>query len=127
MGPRPCPVSSARALPLDLLLTGRRLAAQEAYDLGLVTRIVPRPRLLAEAQEVLEEILSGDPLAVRLAKVAVQQGMEMSLPQGLDLEARLAVALFRTRRRVLPAWRLSHRNPEIEPGRGPGIPLAGRQ
>ena len=104
-GTQTLPRTIGQGPALELLLTGRRLTAQEAYDLGLVTRVVPRPRLLAEAQEVLEEVLSSDQLAVRLARVAVHQGMEMSLSQGLDLEARLAGALFRTRRRVLPARR----------------------
>ena len=104
-GTQTLPRIIGRGPALDLLLTGRRITAQEAYDLGLVTRVVPRPRLLAEAQEVLEEVLASDPSAVRLARVAVNHGMEMSLPQGLDMEARLALALFRTRRRALPAWR----------------------
>ncbi len=89
---------------LDLMLTGRRLSAAEAYDMGLITRIVPRHRLLEEAHIVLEEVLAGDPVATRLAKMAVVRGMDLSLADGLDLEAHLALVLLRNRRRVLPAY-----------------------
>lgn len=90
---------------LDLLVTGRRIGAQEAYDLGLVERVVPRSRLLDEAWQVLEGVLAHDPVAVRRIKRAVLQGMDMPLPQGLDLEATLAVAQFRARGRPVPGWR----------------------
>lgn len=89
---------------LHLMLTGRRLSAAEAFDIGLITRVVPRHRLLEEAHAVLEGILAGDSAAVRSAKVAVLQGMDLPLAEGLDLEARLAVAILRTRRGALPAW-----------------------
>ena len=92
---------------LDLLLTGRRLTAAEAYDLGLVTRVVPRQRLMAEATRLLEDILSCDMAAVRSAKLAVDRGMDMPLAQGLELEERLASAIFRNMRKALPAWRPS--------------------
>jgi enoyl-CoA hydratase len=75
---------------LDMLLTGRRLNAQEALQLGLVNRIVPRSELLKTADEMAHTIASYDPLVVRNAKQAVTKGMDMSLAQGLDLEWRLA-------------------------------------
>ena len=103
-GTQTLPRTIARGTAFDLLLTGRRLTAAEAYDLGLVTRVVPKERLLDEAQEVLEDILSSDPAAVCSAKAAVLRGMDMPLAQGLDLEARLALALLRARRKALPAW-----------------------
>lgn len=89
---------------MDLLLTGRRINAREAYDLGLVARVVPRQRLMEEAQKVMDGILASDSEGVRRTQKAVQYGMDMTLPQGLDMEARLAVDLFRSRRTPLPSW-----------------------
>ena len=80
---------------LDVLLTGRRFGAAEAYELGLVSRVVPRERLLDEAEALMGRILEQEPLAVRYAKRAVVQGMEMPLGRALELEARLAAQLLR--------------------------------
>src|SRR5207244_9688866 len=54
---------------------------------GLVTRVVPPGELLASAEQTLRGILSMGPLAVRLALEAVDQGPEMTLDEGLLLEA----------------------------------------
>ena len=80
---------------LDILLTGRRFDATEAYELGLVNRPVSRERLLDEAETIIGRILEQEPLAVRYAKRAVVQGMEMPLGRALELESRLAAQLLR--------------------------------
>jgi enoyl-CoA hydratase/carnithine racemase len=76
---------------LDMLLTNRRLDAQEALDSGLVSRVVPGNRLLETAEEIARKIASYNVKAVRNAKQAILQGLDMSLQQGLELERRLAV------------------------------------
>ena len=80
---------------LDILLTGRRFDAAEAYELGLVSRVVPRKRLLEEAEALMSRILEKEPLAVRYAKRAVVQGMGMPLGRALELESRLAARLLK--------------------------------
>jgi enoyl-CoA hydratase/carnithine racemase len=75
---------------LDMLLTGRRLNGQEALQMGLVNRLLPRSELMKTVDEMAQRIASYDTAAVRNAKQAVKQGMDMSLAQGLDLEWRLA-------------------------------------
>jgi enoyl-CoA hydratase/carnithine racemase len=75
---------------LDMLLTGRRLNGQEALQMGLVNRLLPRSELLNEVDETARKIASFDPAVVQNAKQAVKRGMDMSLAQGLDLEWRLA-------------------------------------
>jgi enoyl-CoA hydratase/carnithine racemase len=75
---------------LDMLLTGRRLSGQEAFDMGMVNQIVPREKLLQTAGELAHKIASYDPMVVRNAKQAVIKGMDLTLDQGLDLEWRLA-------------------------------------
>jgi len=72
---------------LRLILTGDMIDAQEAHRIGLVTQVVPAAELLATAEQTLRGILAMGPLAVRLAIEAVDQGLEMSLDEGLLLEA----------------------------------------
>src|SRR5213083_2552756 len=72
---------------LYLILTGEMIDAQEAYRIGLVNKIVPSGDLLAESEKMMRGILAMGPLAVRLAIEAVDQGLEMTLDQGLLLEA----------------------------------------
>jgi enoyl-CoA hydratase/carnithine racemase len=83
---------------LDMLLTGRRLNGQEALQMGLVNRIVPRNELFATVDGIARTIASFDPVVVRNAKQAVTKGMDMTLAQGLDLEWRLAAKAKRGRR-----------------------------
>ncbi len=78
-------VGKGRAL--QLILTGEMIDAPEAYRIGLVNKVVPPDQLLAEAEKLLRGILSMGPLAVRLALEAVDQGLEMTLDEGLLLEA----------------------------------------
>ena len=61
--------------------------AQEAYRIGLVNKVVPAAELLAEAEKLMRGILAMAPLAVRLCLEAVDQGCEMTLDEGLLLEA----------------------------------------
>lgn len=78
---------------LDMLLTNRRLASDEAYRIGLVNRVVPRAALLPAVESMARNIASFDPAAVRKAKEAVLRGLDLSLSDGLDLEKRLASGL----------------------------------
>jgi enoyl-CoA hydratase/carnithine racemase len=75
---------------MDMLLTGRRLSGQEAYEKGLVSRIVPQDKLFSVSDDMAKTIASYDPEVVRNAKQALIKGQDLSLDQGLDLEWRLA-------------------------------------
>ena len=63
-----------RGRALELLLTGQMIDAQEAYRIGLVNRVVPADRLLAESEQLLRAILENGPLAVRACLEAVDAG-----------------------------------------------------
>ncbi len=100
---------------MEMVMNGDRISADEALHLGLVNRVVPRPHLLATAQEMARNILGRSPLAVRLAKAAVARGLDMSLEAGLSLEARLwsqAIASADAREGVLAV--LQGRPPRFE-------------
>lgn len=76
-----------RGRALELLLTGEMIDAQEAWRIGLVNRVFPAERLLAEADALLGKILSQGPLAVAAVLEAVDAGGEMAAPEALLLEA----------------------------------------
>lgn len=75
-------VGSARAL--ELLLTGEVLNAQQALELGIVNRVAPHDRLLEETFTLAQKIAAKPPLAVRMTKRAMYQGLTSSLRAHLD-------------------------------------------
>jgi enoyl-CoA hydratase/carnithine racemase len=85
---------------MELVLTGRRIGAQEAFDLGLVSQIASRTEWLGKAVELAEVVARRPPLAVRLAKQAVLAAEETSLTAGLDQERRLYELAMATEDRV---------------------------
>ncbi len=78
-------------IAMQMILTGDLIDAQTAYQYGLVNHVVPRERLYEEAESFARKVLSHPPLALRLAKRAALEGLEMPLAHGLALERRLAV------------------------------------
>jgi enoyl-CoA hydratase len=83
-----------KALAMDVILTGRFLSAEEAERAGLVARVVAREAWLEEAKRVAREIASKAPVAVRLAKEAVDRAYESPLQLGLEHERRLLYLAF---------------------------------
>jgi len=75
---------------MHMILTGDPIDAQAALRHGLVQRVVPRQRLYPEAEALASTLMSRRPLALRLAKRAVLEGLDLPLAEGLALERRLA-------------------------------------
>lgn len=102
------------AWALDLILTGRTIDAERALEIGLVNRVVPADQLVDETHKLAEKLLAGAPIAARCAKEAVQKGMDLSLDQGLRLEADLNILLHSTSDRAegLQSF-LGKRDPEF--------------
>jgi enoyl-CoA hydratase len=93
-GSQTLPRTIGRAAALEILMSGRWITAEEAYHLKLVNRVVSRAGLLPEAERLAVKIKSHNPLAVSYAKQAVTRGLDMSLEEGLALEARLGRRLL---------------------------------
>jgi 2-oxoglutaroyl-CoA hydrolase len=70
----------------DLVLRGRRVSAEEALALGLVTGVVPASELDAAVVRLVEELSQHSPLALAMAKRVLNQAYEGPLAQGLQLE-----------------------------------------
>jgi len=85
-----------KALAMEMVLNNRHLSAEEALKYGLVNRVVPVERYLDEALQLAEEIAERAPLAVRLAKEAINHAYESFLSDGLADERRAFYMLFAT-------------------------------
>lgn len=88
-----------RAHALDLLLTGRSLTAPEALQIGLINALVPEKDLHSAALQLAKTISEAAPIATRYLKDAIHQGLDLSLSQGLNLEADLSFILQTTKDR----------------------------
>jgi enoyl-CoA hydratase/carnithine racemase len=97
---------------LDLIWTGRKISAQEARELGVVTRVVPDDELMSSTYEYARRLAHQPQHAVRFSKRTIYQGLDMSLIAHLDMvsshmavlrdteEYRAKVAEFAERKRV---------------------------
>lgn len=75
-----------KAKAMELILTGRFISAQEAHFYGLAIKVVPVEMYLQEAVTLAKEIAAMSPIAVQLAKEAVNRSFETHLDEGLTLE-----------------------------------------
>ena len=80
-------VGKGRAM--QLVLTGEIITAQEALRIGLVNEVTSQADLILRAEAIANQILANAPFALHHAMVAVNQGTEMTLAQGVELEADL--------------------------------------
>lgn len=84
-------IGASRAL--EMVLSNRRIDAEEARRIGLVHSVVPADALMSEAEDAAQQLASLSPNALALAKRAILDGMDMSLAMGLELERRLTQRL----------------------------------
>lgn len=85
-----------KSIAMDMILTGRRLSAQEALQWGLVARVFPTASYLEESVALATEIANKAPLALRMAKEAVLRAFESTLAEGIVFERRAFNLLFAT-------------------------------
>jgi enoyl-CoA hydratase len=85
-----------RAKAMEMVLTGRMMAAREAEANGLVTSVVPSEATVPAALELAARIAAMPPVAVLAAKAAVNRAEELSLEAGLEFERRSFYLLFDT-------------------------------
>lgn len=78
-----------KGLAMQMLLATDAISAQEAHRIGLVNEVVPQGQLIPRAEEMARKIIANAPLAIKYTMEAVNKGMEMTLLEGLYLEATL--------------------------------------
>ncbi len=88
--------AAGKARAMDIVLTGRNLSAQEAFEMGLITRLVPQAEWLTSAIKLATEIAAMPPIAVREAKEAVLKSFDLSIEAGLEFERKNFYLLLST-------------------------------
>ena len=81
---------------MEMVLTGKFISAQRAYELGLVNRVVPVELYLDEAVVLAKEIAALSPIAIKLAKESVLKSYDSPLSEGLEFERKNFYLLFAT-------------------------------
>jgi len=76
-----------KGIAMQMVLAGEMITAQEAHRIGLVNEVLPAAELIPRAEAIAAKIIGNAPLAVQYAMEAVNKGMEMTLSEGLYLEA----------------------------------------
>ncbi|MGG2200931.1 enoyl-CoA hydratase/isomerase family protein [Paenibacillus validus] len=74
-----------RGLALELLLTGKPLSAEAAFEYGMVNKLLEPGELLKETLQAAQTIAQNSPLAVRMAKKAFRLGIDLPLEEGIEL------------------------------------------
>ena len=100
-----------------MLLTSRLVDADEAVDMGLVSLVVDGFEVYQKALDVASAIADHGPVAVRYVKEAVLKGMDLTVDQGLRLEADLNVILQSTEDRTEGIQSFLDRRPPRYTGR----------
>ena len=85
-----------KALAMEIMLTDRRLTADEALKYGLINRVVPTEVYLEEAIKLAQKVASMSQVAVRLTKDAINKAYEATLAEGLEFEKKNFILLFGT-------------------------------
>lgn len=85
-----------RGKSLELLFTATTIGAEEAREIGLVSKVVPPEKLEDEVEALAKNIAAKGPLALKYIKEAVYKGLDMALAPGLRLEADLYFLLHTT-------------------------------
>lgn len=95
-GSQRLPRRTGSGVAMWLLMTGDSVKADEALRLGIVDKVVPHDTLLAECRKIAEACLANGPLAVAAVKRLVDHGLDLPLPEALDLEAKAFGESFTT-------------------------------
>lgn len=94
-------VRLARQIPyckaMEILLTGDRMGADEAFRIGLINEVVPADRLMSRALAIAQRIAENGPLAVAACKEAVIRTSGLSLPDAFRIENELAGRVMRSK------------------------------
>lgn len=88
-----------KAKALEMILTGELIDSKEALRIGLINRVVDKDDLMRVAMEIANKMASMAPISLKYIKEAINNGMDMTLEQGLRLEADLYLLIHTTKDR----------------------------
>ena len=96
---------------LELILSAETINAEEAFEIGLVNKVVAQENLASEVDALASTIAGKGPIALRYIKEAVNKGLDLTLEQGLRLEADLYFLLHTTADRTEGIKTFLQKNP----------------
>lgn len=82
------------------IFTGEMMTAQEAFNFGLVDKVVAPEELMTKAREVAKTIMAKAPIAIMMAKRAINRGLDMDLASGIAYETEAYTTTFATQDRI---------------------------
>ena len=94
MGLTRLPKYVGRNKALDILLLGENFGAREAYEMGLVTKVVPREKLMDECTKMAQRICKASPTAIRATRQAIAANLRRSWDGMVELELELCEMMF---------------------------------
>jgi enoyl-CoA hydratase/carnithine racemase len=106
-----------RTKALEIILTGLKIDAPEAGKIGMVNRVVPQSELVPTTMKLAEDLSAKGPIALRYAKEAVMKGLDMTLEQGLRLEADLYFLIHSTKDRQEGIMAFRQKRPPVFEGK----------
>jgi enoyl-CoA hydratase len=71
----------------EMIFTGKTISAQDAYEIGLINKVVPDDQLMTQVQELAAKMCAAGPVGIRLAKGCVNKSLSLDIDTGLDYEA----------------------------------------
>lgn len=89
-----------KAMAKYLIMSAEMIDANEAYRIGLVQKVVPAEELIQEAVKLANTIISKAPIAIKMAKTAINNGLNVDLKTGVAFEAEAYVSTFCSEDRV---------------------------
>jgi enoyl-CoA hydratase/carnithine racemase len=84
----------------ELILTGRRISAEEAHHIGLINEVASEGKLMDDALDMAKSIAKNAPFAVQQAKFAINRGFEIDIYSGLALESKAYDVCIPTKDRI---------------------------
>lgn len=84
----------------ELILTARKLTADQAYEYGILTRVVERENLMTEAEGLASDMMANGPIALQQAKYAINYGMSVDLQTALAIESKAYEITIPTKDRI---------------------------
>lgn len=95
----------------ELIFTARKIKAEEAYQIGILTKVVKKKELMKVCESFAAEMLKNGPVALRQAKFAISQGMNTDLQTGLAIEAKAYELTIPTQDRMEALKAFSEKRP----------------
>ena len=105
------------AKAMELILTARRLTAEEAYTYGILNNVVEQETLMVKVKELVDAILANGPVAVQQAKYAIKTGMNTDLQTGLEIERKAYELTIPTEDRLEALQAFSEKRKPVYQGR----------